>query len=245
MKIFPWILAFHITAASVSLALVWIPWLTRKGSPLHRRVGGVYALAMAAVALSAFLMCGIRLSDTDPANDGPALFLAFVGVLSGSASISGIGAVRTKGRRAPTRNIALVVPPVILLVFASYILVTGVVTLSPIRLPLAAVGVFSALGRLRFWLRAPATPREWLFEHISGMGTTCIASLTALLVVNAARLGLTGPWGLLVWGGAPFLGGATLASYIRSQRKRFAPTPAAQRAPGLKAASGVEQASAP
>ena len=64
-------------------------------------MGWSYIGAMGLVALSAFAMCGLRLTDADPSNDGPALFLAFVGVLSSSASFSGIAAMRTKQRRTP------------------------------------------------------------------------------------------------------------------------------------------------
>ena len=53
--------SIHIVAGAVALATFWIPWVVKKGARVHRRVGWVYALAMAIVSATALISCIWRL----------------------------------------------------------------------------------------------------------------------------------------------------------------------------------------
>ena len=67
------------------------------------------------------------------------------------------------------------------------------------------VGLITGIGQLRYWLRAPTTHRHWWFVHMGGMLGSCIAALTALVVVNASRFG-TRTFATTIWIAVPAVG---------------------------------------
>ncbi len=85
----------------------------------------------------------------------------------------------------------------------------------------AALGFAQGASQLRFWLRAPATSRQWFYAHMSGMGTSCITTVTAFLVVNAHVFGL-GTFDLIVWVTPATLGAVGLsAMWKKVYERRF------------------------
>jgi hypothetical protein len=93
-----------------------------------------------------------------------------------------------------------------------------------LRMPLfvifSALGIVNGVGQLRYWLRPPASPMHWWYEHMSGMLGASIAAVTAFLVNNAAHLGLPNT-SLIVWLTPGLIGGPATAMWIRYYRRRF------------------------
>ncbi len=215
-------LGFHIAAGTVALLTFWLPWVVKKGGALHRRVGWAFVGAMTVVSISGIVVSIARLLDSEAANDPGALFLFGVAVLSGANASMGIRSLRTKRRHTATRSGWDVGVAVALLL-------AGIVTLAvawQLRSVLYAVfGGFSAanaVAQLRFWLRPPQSRGAWLYEHITGMGATSIAALTALLVVNLERFGLE-QWALFFWIAPGVLGGIGIAAWQVHYRRKLDP----------------------
>ena len=57
----------------------------------------------------------------------------------------------------------------------------------------APVGIIVGCLNLGYWLRPSQEKMHWWFEHMAGMIGTCIATITAFLVVNASMLGFQSP----------------------------------------------------
>ena len=87
------------------------------------------------------------------------------------------------------------------------------------------VGLITGIGQLRYWLRAPTTHRHWWFAHMGGMLGSCIAALTALVVVNASRFG-TRTFATTIWIAVPAVGIPAIFAWTAYYRRRFATRPA-------------------
>ncbi|CAN5514745.1 hypothetical protein BH11MYX1_BH11MYX1_46090 [soil metagenome] len=220
MTIFTLVRALHIASGSVALAVFCIPLFARKGGALHSKAGWAFVIAISGVATSAQVMCFIRLTDGDPTNDVGALFLAFISVLSANAAVSGVRAVRRKKRREGSRAFFDVGLSIAQLGFAVGVMAVGISRGSALLMGFAMLGLVSGAIRLAFWWRAPKTPMDWFLEHMSGMGTACIATVTAFAVVNASKVGLSSG-AFVVWAIPAALGGIALGRWITSYRQRF------------------------
>jgi hypothetical protein len=200
--------SIHIVAGGVALATFWIPWLVKKGARVHRRVGWVYALAMAIVSVTALVSCIWRSLDAFPENDRNAQFLGLIGLLSAASVSYGLRALRAKN----TRGRSLWDLAIASLLFAAGVLcgVLGVLHLRPLWCIFGAGSALGGVVQVRYWLRPALTRADRVLQHMSGMGTSCIATLTAFLVVNIDNLGLRA-YSFWVWVLPGLLGGAALS----------------------------------
>jgi len=223
----------HVVAGGVALSVFWIPLVTKKGGPLHRRVGWVYVGAAATIAVTAFVNCARMLTDGIPRNDRAGVFLAYVGLLAAESALHGVRALGTKGRTSGARSPIDVAPAALLGAGGMALAVYGLRVATPLYLAFGVLGLALATGHLRFWLRAPVTRREWFYAHMTGMGTSCITTVTAFVVVNAHRFGL-GTFSPLVWL-TPTAVGAT--GLLLWRRRLSPPSPMAPRVTAFPFAS--------
>ena len=211
----------HVLAGAVALSVFWLPLVSKKGGATHRRAGWVYVVAAWTIALTAFANCARMLTDKNPANDRPGIFLAYVGVLAGANALIGVRALATKRRVTRSRNPLDLAPPALLVTGGVALGAFGARAAVPLFVLFAALGVTIGVTQLRFWLRPPATRQAWFFAHMSGMGGSCIATVTAFLVVNAHRFGL-GPFDLILWITPGLVGAMGLSLWRRYYQRRFA-----------------------
>jgi uncharacterized membrane protein len=217
-KIALWV---HILAGVVALLVFWVPMVTKKGGRLHRRAGWVYVVAAATIALTGLVNCARMLTDDRPGNDRAAVFLAYVGVFAAASAQMGVRALRTKKRVAASRHPVDLAPPLLLVAGGLALAAFGLGAGKTLFVLFAALGITVGVTQLRFWLRAPATPRAWFFAHMGGMGTSCITTLTAFVVVNARRMGL-GTFDLVVWVAPVLVGAVGLTIWRRYYERRSA-----------------------
>jgi uncharacterized membrane protein len=212
----------HITAGAVALVSFPVPLLTRKGSPLHRRAGKVYSAAMGVVVIAAFFVCAIRLTDDDSRNDDRAAFLAFVGLLGGVNIVVGLRALSDKKRSGKSGDLISLGSLVVLAVAGTFMLVSGVAFgRGLLWVAFGALSFVTALGNLRT-LRTAAGPRDWFFLHLSHMCAACIATVTAVLVVNGTSLGVPDEYSLALWIVPGVVGGIGINRWNSSYRQKFA-----------------------
>ena len=102
----------------------------------------------------------------------------------------------------------------------------GVIHHRTLFIAFSFVGLFTGIGQLRYWLRRPTTRHHWWFAHMGGMLGSCLAALTALVVVNAARFG-SRTFATTVWIGVPALGIPAIVAWTVYYRRRFATRPPA------------------
>jgi hypothetical protein len=200
--------SIHIVAGGVALATFWIPWVVKKGASVHRRVGWVYASAMAVVSVTALVTCIWRSLDAAPDNDRQAHFLGLIGLLSAANLSYGVRALRaTSAERRSLWDLAIA-----FLLFTAGVLcaLVGVTRLRPLWCIFGAGSALGGFAQLRYWLRPALSRADRVIQHMTGMGTSCIATLTAFLVVNIGNLGLQG-YSFWVWVLPGLLGGTALS----------------------------------
>jgi uncharacterized membrane protein len=199
-RLFQMVLAVHIAAGAVALSVFWIPLVTKKGGRTHRRVGWVYVGAAATLAVTGFLSCIPLVSSGSPLRWRAGIFLAYVSVLAGASAQFGVRALWTKGRAGVSRNAIDLVPPLLLVAGGVALGAFGIHRSTVLYVLFAALGVLVGVAHLRFWVTPPVRRRAWFLAHMNGMGTSCITTVTAFVVVNARRFGMH-TFDLALWAG--------------------------------------------
>jgi uncharacterized membrane protein len=218
------LLAPHIVAGVLALASMIVPLVARKGGRVHRRAGWVFVIAMTGVSVTAFALAIWRFTMADaqhPNAHAIGFFLFYVATLTAAGVSSGVRALRFKTRTAPHRNAWDLGISAANVAMGFATLVYGVVDHRMLFIAFSFVGLISGAGQLRYWLRAPTTPRHWWLAHMGGMLGSCIAALTALVVVNAARFG-SRTFATAIWIAVPTLGIPAIFAWTAYYRRRFA-----------------------
>jgi len=216
------ILYLHIAGGTAALLSMVIPLVTPKGARTHRRSGWVFVGGMTVVSITALLLSGARFFF-DPRPDAKAfsLFLFYIAILTGQSVASGISAIRAKDRAthaAPWWDIGLASVLMLTSVgMAGYGIATGYMLFTWFSI----LGFVNAAQALRYWLRPPAHRMHWWFRHMTSMLGSCIAAVTAFLVVNAPLAGVS-RGSLIVWITPGVVGGIGTRLWVAYYRRRFA-----------------------
>jgi hypothetical protein len=219
------LLAFHIAIGLAALVLFWVPALTKKGSPSHRRAGRWYVRAMTAITitgviLSLFYIFGPRWTS--------GVFLLFLGVITGTSLWNGWRVLRVKqdpARYYGTRGHRAVA---LLNVLGGLTLIGfGIVVKEPLFAAFGPVGVLIGGAMLGSGRRVPGDRQYWKTEHLTGMIGSGIASHVAFLAFGGRQLfgWDMGGYGIVLWVTPVIVGTiaiTTLRIYYRTK-----PAPAA------------------
>lgn len=200
--IFDFMRWMHIIGGFLALAVFWIPIVSRKGGRVHRRAGWIYAAGMIAVSVSAFYMAVYRIAwDAGPEPDiiPFSWFLLFISILSATTAYYGIRVLRFKRRSAPHRAVLDYLLPVLLFASGIGMSIYGFALQFPLLSYFPWLGIFLGGSMLFYWMTAPKTRSHWAVEHIIGMMSCCIATITAFIVFGAPRLLNIDAVNLIIW----------------------------------------------
>lgn len=217
LDLFRWL---HILSGALALGSLALPLAATKGGRIHRAAGTLYVRAMGGVSATGVVLAVARL--TDPATREGGVFLLFVALLAATTTTHGVAALRHKARSGPVYGFDTVVLPGLLVLAGALMVSRGLVTGSVLQGAFGAIGTWTGGTALLHWTRASRAPDAWLMEHIAGMFASGIGTVTAFVVVNAARLDLPVP-GWVVWL-APTLLGVPALVYWQRRMRRPAPT---------------------
>jgi len=192
----------HIIGWFAALLILWVPIITKKGRKLHRRSGWVFVITMAAVSFTALYMGIYRIvwnTGTDPDAIPFSWFLIFISILSGATVWYGIRVLRFKRRGTSHRYLVDLLFPVLLLISSIGIIIFGWTISFPLLQYFPIVGLFLGGTQLTYWISIPKTSSHWVIEHIIGMLSCCIATITAFIVFGAPRLLQVDSVSLFMW----------------------------------------------
>lgn len=216
----------HLVAGISALLLFWVPALSAKGGPLHRRAGRAYLWAMWAVVATGVPLAALFFLRGQPFSGA---FLSYLAVITASGLWSGIAVFRHKAGAASFRTPAHATVGVVNLVAACAILAMGL--FGPIEpgsrglfVGFSVIGFLGAHGTWRFFRSPPDDRRYWWYFHLGNMIGTGIAAHTAFAVFGARRLFPEldlGSWGLVPWLGPTVLGLFAIAWANAHYRRRF------------------------
>ncbi|WP_163536986.1 DUF2306 domain-containing protein [Gracilibacillus sp. YIM 98692] len=191
----------HIIAGFLALFIFWIPVVVKKGGSIHRKIGWTYVGAMAMVAISAFYMGFYRIFFQNSGQDVISFswFLIYIAILSSATAWYGIRVLRYKKRESRHSNGWDLGVPILLFVCSIIILWYGIQVEVALLTYFPIVGLFLGGSQLAYWLQKPKIKGHWLIEHLIGMLSCCIATVTAFVVFGAPRLLEVETVSILLW----------------------------------------------
>lgn len=192
----------HIIGGFIALIILWVPILTRKGGKVHRRSGWIFVYSMSAVSATAWLMGVYRLTwnpGTDPDVIPFSWFLIFIAILSAATAWYGVRVLKYKKRKTPTRELSHLFFPILLLGSGVAMSLYGWFIHFPLLAYFPIVGIFLGGMQLQYWLSAPKRRSHWIVEHIIGMLSCSIATITAFTVFGAPNLLKIDSVSILLW----------------------------------------------
>lgn len=174
----------HIASGSIALILFWTAGFMKKGTPVHRKIGQVYLLAMLGI-----LLTGIPLVTTAFARGEVygGIFLSYLLLLVSNSCWSSWRAIRD--RRDSKRYFGLVYWFLVgLVTFAgSSVSLLGLNIGSGLLSVFGLVGLSVGIGALRSWRRADSDPKWWLKEHYGAMIGNGVATHIAFLGIGLRK----------------------------------------------------------
>lgn len=193
------LVAIHVAAGSVALVTFWTAGLARKGSPVHKRAGKIYLVAMLGIIATAALMAVIFLARGRTVFG---TFLAYLVVITTTACWLAWRAIQLKRARGEYFNRRYALAGGANVVAGLIVFGIGVARGVPLLYLFCWVGVLVGAMMVVHYRRPPQTPNWWLREHYGAMVgngiATHIAFLSIGLRVPLQALGLPGtqlvPW---------------------------------------------------
>lgn len=213
------LLGVHVLAGFAALVLFWVPALTRKGGPWHRRAGRWYAYAMTFIAVTGVVLAVMFLAG-DRWQAG--LFLLFLGVITGTSLWNGWRALRTKRDPAGYTTPLHLAVALLNVGGGAALIALGLALDRPLFYAFGPVGLLVGGGMLALSRKRPDDLKFWLYQHFTGMIGSGIAAHVAFFAFGGRQLlgwGIGGP-GLLLWIGPLVVGTLAIALLNVYYRRR-------------------------
>ncbi len=194
----------HVVCGVVALITFWMAAFAKKGSPLHVRVGKVYMLSMLGIVITAMPMATIIASR---GNQGTAVFLAYLVVITASSMWVGRRAIRSKRDQSAFRGQGYVAVAVLNLAASIATFVVGLQISEVLLMGFSTVGMHNGTQMLIRRFRPLTITRWWMKEHIAAMLGCGVATHIAFLAIGMNRIvdmiGIKPPgwYGLIAWFG--------------------------------------------
>ncbi|MFC5578825.1 hypothetical protein ACFPOA_12485 [Lysobacter niabensis] len=189
MTPYPLLVAVHAAIGVVALGSFWSAAFLRKGSPLHRRAGQLFLLAMVGIIATGMPMAAYAWLVRD--RPVTAAFLGYLIVITATGVWSAWRAIRDKDDVAHYTGPVYVGFAWLSLLSGIGVLALGIKVGAPLLTGFSVVGLFAGFDMLRKRVqreRLAAKPRWWLVEHYTAMVGNGIATHIAFLGIGLPRL---------------------------------------------------------
>src|SRR5699024_4903792 len=120
-------------------------------------------------------------------------------ILSGATAWYGVRVLRYKKRKAPNRQFINLFFPILLLGSGIAMSIYGWMIDFPLLAYFPIVGIFLGASQLQYWFSSPNRRSHWIVEHLVGMLSCCIATITAFTVFGAPNLLQIDAVSILLW----------------------------------------------
>jgi len=185
---YEWIKYLHIAIGCLALIGFWTAGLARKGSPLHRRAGQLFLIAMAGILVTGVPMALHKWQSGQPIT---AAFLGYLLVITATGVWTSWRAVRDKRDVVRYTGPVYVALAALSLLSGAAILALGLKVGAPLLSGFSSIGLFIGADLLhKRWRRdrLAQRPRWWLIEHYTAMLGNGIATHIAFLGIGLPRL---------------------------------------------------------
>lgn len=224
----------HIITGTVGLLCVWIPIVGRKGSPLHKRWGKIFAYSMLTTGLIAIgiSLCTLHSPlETHLFSDDAALvrgifgwMMLYLATMTIMLAWYGLLCIRNRQSHENNRTPLNLSLQFLTFVAAANCAYQGVLLGQGLMIGISTVGLTAAVLNTHFILRPAPPVNEWLIQHSRGLVGAGISVYTAFLAFGAVNLLPKYALNPLLWAMPTVLGVTYLLyhqSKILSQRRRL------------------------
>lgn len=223
----------HILFGSLALILFWVPMFTKKGQLNHVKFGRWYSNAMYGVAATGAIMAIIVIAMpltilTQYANHENAAqiaeayryfwtFLLYLALLSYTVTKHGVRVLQVKDERHLLKTFSYLAPIACLFILGFGIIAIGVMRDITLHIVFGILGVFVALGMMRYVLKSKMAARRYILEHVSSMMGSGIGAYTAFVAFGGRTLlENAGAYQIVFWVAPGVIG--SIASYVLSKK---------------------------
>jgi hypothetical protein len=215
------VLALHVLVGTLSLGTGLYALVGPKTAAGHRRAGVAFFACMAGICATALWLSLARGSWFLLQVDGLSWYFAWTGWLA--LARSGL----REGDRAPRSHL---VPPIALTVWSLGWGLYGIRNAHGLTIAFALLGLAASVPDLARLVAPTKRRQQWLVDHVIGFAGAFVASVTALVVVNAGHVvGPTFQHRWLFWIAPPVVGFAWIALHARRMRTSSRPATASLR----------------
>lgn len=181
MSLYSALVYAHIAAGGAALICYWGAALARKGSPLHRRVGRSYLIAMLGIIATALPMA-IWLTALGKTTVGA--FLGYLVVITATACWLAWRAIRLKRDATGFYDRRYRQVGALNVLAGMAVLVLGIRAGNGLLMGFCWVGIVLGIGMLRRAGKAPTARNWWLREHYGAMLGNGVATHVAFLSIG-------------------------------------------------------------
>ncbi|MGE4071316.1 MAG: hypothetical protein AB7E72_09100 [Lysobacterales bacterium] len=181
MDTYHYLVLAHIAAGSIALLTFWIAAIARKGSPLHKRVGKYYLLAMIGIVATALPMALVFVAR---GRLGVGVFLGYLVVITASGMWLSWRSIQLKRDRPGYFNPRFRQVAWLNLLAGLAVFGVGLQLGSALLMGFCWVGVIIGIGMLRRAGNPPAMANWWLREHYGSMLGNGVATHIAFLGIG-------------------------------------------------------------
>ncbi|MFP4208121.1 MAG: hypothetical protein ACLFSC_05630 [Wenzhouxiangella sp.] len=179
----------HLIAGTVALVLFWVAAVLVKGSPLHRRVGQGYLLAMLAIILTAIPLVILIWMRGHPIT---AMFLGYLTLLIALTCRNALAAIRFRRDPARFAGLDLQLLGAVTGLAGMVVVITGLTRQAWILVAFGMIGpliLFQLARQARARRRGQALASNWwLKEHYGAMIANGVATHIAFFQIGLMRL---------------------------------------------------------
>jgi hypothetical protein len=206
------VLAFHVLVGALALGTGLFALAGPKTGRSHRRAGIAFFACMCGICSTALWLSIARQSWFLLEVDGLTWYFAWTGWLA--LARQGLA----KGDRAPARHLA---PPIALTLWSLVWGARGLRDGHGLTIAFGLLGLAAGVPDLVRLARPMARQNQWLVDHVVGFAGAFVASVTALVVVNAGHVvGADFRHRYLFWLVPPAIGFVWIAIHVRRMPSR-------------------------
>ncbi|WP_298128038.1 hypothetical protein [Brevundimonas sp.] len=196
--LFKALIAVHIVFGVVGLVSFWVPVFSRKGSPVHRRWGRIFALSILMAGGIAILLalCTLynplgthpHLDDAEFVRGIFGVLMLHLGVLTVNLAWYGREVLKNKSDPARNRRGINLYLQLLLALAAVACVIEGFRIGQPLIVAASVIGFATVATNLMHMLNPAPPPKAWLREHVKGIVGAGISVYTAFIAFGAVRL---------------------------------------------------------
>jgi len=221
---FTFSIIMHVAAGFIALIFLWMPLIFKKGGRNHRFTGWVFTYSMFVISATSVHLALYRIwfeGNLTAQEFSFYLFLMFIAILSFVTAMYGLRVLRFKRHAGKHRQWFDWFLPILLFTSAVIMSAYGFMLGNPLLSWFPMLGIFLALSQMAYWWRQPDFKRRWAVEHLNGMLSCGISTVTAFVVFGAPSIFALNQASVWLWFAPAIMLTPLIVYYSAKERRKY------------------------